>query len=127
LIPKLKSFYAQAEGIERVYGAENFAELGLPTSAQSDQAPDLVLAAKSDYCFTGDPGKSFVSSATGGTHGFLNSDPNMQAIFLAWGVGVPKGVGLGSITNRDVAPTIGRLLGIELKTARGREIPGIGQ
>jgi hypothetical protein len=59
--------------------------LGLPTSAQSDQGPDLVLAAKPDYCFAGDSGKSFVSSATGGTHGFLNSDPNMQAIFLAWG------------------------------------------
>jgi predicted AlkP superfamily pyrophosphatase or phosphodiesterase len=127
LIPKLRSFYAQAEGVERVYGVEDFAKLGLPTSAQGDQAPDLVLAAKPDYCFTSDPSQSFVSSAIGGTHGFLNSDPNMQAIFLAWGAGVPKGVRLDSITNRDVAPTIARLLGIELKTARGHGIPGIGQ
>jgi len=127
LIPALKSIYALAEGVERVYVAEDFAKLGLPTSAQSDQAPDLVLAAKPDYCFAGDPGKSFVSSATGGTHGFLNSDPNIGAIFLAWGAGVPKGVRLGSITNREVAPTIAKLLGIELKSARGRKIPGIGQ
>ena len=126
LIPKLKAFYAQAEGIERVYGAEDFAKLGLPTSAQSDQAPDLVLAAKPDYCFAGDSGKSFVSSATGGTHGFLNSDPNMQAIFLAWGAGVPKGVRLGSITNRDVAPTIARLLGIEFKSAKSAALPNFG-
>lgn len=127
LIPKLKSLYADAEGIAQIYGEEDFAKLGLPTATQSDQAPDLVLAAKSDYCFTSDPGKSFVSSATGGTHGFLNSDPKMQAIFLAWGAGIPKGVRLGSITNRDVAPSIAKLLGIELKTARGHGIPGIGQ
>jgi predicted AlkP superfamily pyrophosphatase or phosphodiesterase len=127
LIPRLASLYAQAEGVDGVYGKEVFEKLGLPTAAQSDQAPDLVLAAKPDYCFTGDLGTSFVSNATGGTHGFLNSDLKMQAIFLAWGAGVPKGVRLGSITNRDVAPTIAKLLGIELKTARGREIPGIGQ
>jgi hypothetical protein len=29
--------------------------------------------------------------------------------------------------NREVAPTIAKLLGMELKSARGREIPGIGQ
>jgi predicted AlkP superfamily pyrophosphatase or phosphodiesterase len=127
LIPKLKSLYAQAEGIERVYGVEDFAKLGLPTAAQSEQAPDLVLAAKPEYCFTGDLGTSFVSSATGGTHGFLNSDPKMQAIFLAWGAGIPKGIRPGSITNRDVGPTIAKLLGIELTTARGQAIPGIGQ
>jgi predicted AlkP superfamily pyrophosphatase or phosphodiesterase len=127
LIPRLKSLYAKAEGVAKVYGGEDFAKLGLPTPAASDQAPDLVIAAKPDYCFTGEHGESFVSGAAGGTHGFLNSDPNMQAIFLAWGDRVRKGVRLGPITNRDVAPSIAKLLGIELKTASGSEIPGVGQ
>jgi hypothetical protein len=46
--------------------------------------------------------------------------------FFAWSAGIPKGVRPGSITNRDVVPTIAKLSGIEWKAARGRGIPGIG-
>jgi predicted AlkP superfamily pyrophosphatase or phosphodiesterase len=126
LLPKLKSIYAQAEGIERVYGIEEFGALGLPTPMESDQAPDLVLAAKPDYAFSGDSAKSYITDAVGGTHGFLNSDPQMQAIFMAWGVGVPTGVQLPPITNRDVAPTIAKLLGLELKSAKSAALPDFG-
>jgi hypothetical protein len=42
----------------------------------------------------------------------------MQAIFMAWGAGVPKGAELGAITNREVAPTIAKILGIQLKSAK---------
>jgi predicted AlkP superfamily pyrophosphatase or phosphodiesterase len=127
LIPKLKSIYAEAEGIEKVYSSEDFAKLGLPTPDRSDQAPDLVLTAKEDYSFSGDPDKNFITNVTGGTHGFVNSDTKMNAIFIAWGAGVPKGVHLDSITNRDVAPTIAKLLGLELKGAQGHAIPEIGK
>ncbi|MBV9887161.1 MAG: alkaline phosphatase family protein [Acidobacteria bacterium] len=126
LIPQLKSIYAQAEGIERVYGVEEFGGLGLPTPAASDQAPDLVLAAKPDYAFSGDAAKSYITDANGGTHGFLNSDPQMQAIFMAWGAGVPKGAQLGAISNREVAPTIAKILGIEFKTAKAAALPKFG-
>jgi predicted AlkP superfamily pyrophosphatase or phosphodiesterase len=126
LFPKLKSIYARAEGIERVYGVEEFGALGLPTPMESDQAPDLVLAAKPDYAFSGDSAKSYITDAVGGTHGFLNSDPQMQAIFMAWGAGVPAGVQLGPITNRDVAPTIAKLLGLELKSAKSAALPDFG-
>jgi len=125
LITKMKSIYSRAEGIENIYQVEDFASLGLPTPKDSNQAPDLILAAKPGYFFSGDPGKQFVTDAVGGTHGYLNSDPQMQAIFLAWGVGIPRGIQLGSITNRDVAPTIAKLLGLALDTAQGRAIPGV--
>lgn len=125
LITKMKSIYSRAEGIESIYEVEDFASLGLPTPKDSDQAPDMILAAKPGYFFSGDPGKPFVTDAVGGTHGYLNSDPQMQAIFLAWGVGIPRGIQLGSITNRDVAPTIAKLLGLALDTAQGHAIPGV--
>jgi predicted AlkP superfamily pyrophosphatase or phosphodiesterase len=127
LLPKLRSIYASAEGIEKVYGVEEFAGLGLPTPAESDQAPDLVLAAKPDYAFSGDSAKTYITDATGGTHGFLNSDPQMQAIFMAWGEGVPKNSHLGAITNREVAPTIAKLLGLELKSAKAAALPNFGK
>ena len=49
----------------------------------------------------------------------------MQAIFIAWGAGIPKGVRLGNITNLDVAPTIAALLGLEMKQAKGHTIEQI--
>ena len=58
-------------------------------------------------------------------HGYLNSDPKMQAIFIAWGAGIPRGIRLGKISNLDVAPTIAAILGIELKTAKGHVIQSI--
>ena len=49
----------------------------------------------------------------------------MQAIFIAWGAGVPKGVHLNSISNLDVAPTIAALLGLEMKQSKGHAIQQI--
>src|SRR5258707_1365657 len=91
----------------------------------SDQAPDLVLAATPDYMFSKESDGEFVTPAEGGTHGYLNTDPKMQAIFLAWGAGIPSGIQLGDISNLDVAPTIAVLLGLELLHTRGHAIPEI--
>ena len=49
----------------------------------------------------------------------------MQAIFIAWGAGIPEGVRLGGISDLDVAPTIAALLGLEMKQAKGHAIPEI--
>ena len=49
----------------------------------------------------------------------------MQAIFIAWGYGIPNGTHLGSISNLDVAPTIAAMFGLEMKQAKGRAIPEI--
>jgi predicted AlkP superfamily pyrophosphatase or phosphodiesterase len=124
LLPKLSTLFRGVEGVEHVYTQEDFGKLGLPSPGQSDQAPDLLIAAK--------PGNVFASGvpdgkgeANGGTHGYLNSDPQMQAIFMAWGSGIKPGVRLGTISNLDVAPTIAVLLGIELTKATGRPLTGI--
>jgi hypothetical protein len=45
---------------------------------------------------------------------------------MAWGAGVPKGAQLGAITNREVAPTIAKILGIELKSAKAAALPNFG-
>jgi hypothetical protein len=126
VVASLRGIFANAEGVDHVYGVEDFPSLGLPTPEASDQAPDLVLAAKPDYAFTGDPEQEYITQVVaGGTHGFLNTDPKMQAIFIAWGAGIPKGVSLGKITNLDVAPTIAALLGLEMKQAKGHVIERI--
>jgi len=126
LLPKLRQLFTGVEGIDHIYGAEDFPQMGLPTRATSDQAPDMVLAAAPDYVFSNESEGSYVTEvAQGGTHGYVNGDPNMQAIFIASGAGVPKGVHLGSIANLDVAPTVAALLGLEMKNVKGHAIPQI--
>jgi predicted AlkP superfamily pyrophosphatase or phosphodiesterase len=124
LLPKLSALFHGVEGVENIYTPDDFGELGLPSPEQSNQAPDLLIAAKPGNVFAGGvpDGKG---EANGGTHGYLNSDPQMQAIFIAWGSGIKPGVRLGTISNLDVAPTIAALLGIELRNATGRPLTGI--
>jgi predicted AlkP superfamily pyrophosphatase or phosphodiesterase len=124
LLPKLSTLFRGVEGVEHVYAPEDFGKLGLPSPGQSNQAPDLLIAAKPGNVFaSGAPGGK--GAANGGTHGYLNSDPQMQAIFMAWGSGIRHGVRLGTISNLDVAPTIAALLGIELTNATGRPLTAI--
>jgi predicted AlkP superfamily pyrophosphatase or phosphodiesterase len=105
---------------------EEFSNLGLPLPEDSHQSPDLVLAAKPDYMFSGESEGDFITHIPeAGAHGFINTDPKMQAIFIASGAGIPKGVRLESIRNLDVAPTIALLLGLEMKQVSGRPIQEI--
>ena len=122
LAPKLSALFTGVDGIEHVYRREDLAGLGLPSPEQSDQAPDLLLAAKPGYSFaSGSPGGESGASHAG-THGYLNSDAEMQAIFLAWGNGIRRGVRLDHISNLDVAPTIAALLGIEMTNVTGHPL-----
>jgi predicted AlkP superfamily pyrophosphatase or phosphodiesterase len=126
LLPQLHQSFAAIEGVDQIYGTEDFANLGLPLPTASDQAPDLFLTAKPDYMFSGESEGELVSRVPdAGTHGYINSDPNMQAIFIASGVGIPKGVRIDSISNLDVAPTIAVLLGLEMKNVKGHAIQPI--
>ena len=128
LVPELIQMFTGVEGVEQVYGVEDFAKLGLPTPSQSNQAPDLVLAAKPDYMFANESeGDVITRLSAAGTHGYLNSDPQMQAIFIASGAGIPRGVQLGQISNLDVAPTIAALLGIKMRRTQGHAIEQIGK
>jgi predicted AlkP superfamily pyrophosphatase or phosphodiesterase len=126
LVPQLQEIFAGAEGISAVFGTGAFGKLGLPSREQSDQAPDLVLAAEPGYMFSDNSEGDFVTNAgPGGTHGYVNTDEQMQAIFIAFGAGIPKGIQVGTISNLDVAPTVAALLGIEMKGTKGHAIDKI--
>lgn len=119
LTARLKNYFARVPGVAHVYTGEEAGKLGIPAPGSTDQAPDLYLAAK--------PGYAFAWGATGavvrgvhparGAHGYLNTDPDMQAIFVASGAHIRRGIDLGTISNLRVAPTIARLLGVPLPAA----------
>lgn len=122
----LKRYFAALPGVAHVYTNADAQAIGIPASASTDQAPALYLVAK--------PGYAFEWGATGavtervnparGTHGYLNSDPDMQAILVAWGAHIRRGVNLGTISNLQVAPTIARLLGVSLPAATDAPLAG---
>jgi predicted AlkP superfamily pyrophosphatase or phosphodiesterase len=116
------------EGIADVIEPARYGELGFPLPKDNPQAPDLVLVGKDGYAFsniaTGDaaviepiPGRHNV-----GYHGYLSTDPKMNAVFVVAGRGVKRGGKVGVVDNADVAPTIAKLLGVELSGAQGKPL-----
>ena len=126
LVPQLIETFRNLEGVDRVIEPRDYAGLGFPDPATNPQMSDLVLAAKSGYAFAGAyDGNAVVDLAPGGSpgsHGYLATDPDMDAILLAWGYGIRPGVTLERIQNVDVAPTVAALLGLKMKGVVGREL-----
>jgi predicted AlkP superfamily pyrophosphatase or phosphodiesterase len=123
LLPKLKALYAKAEGIDRVLDGSEAPTLGMPTPAENQGMGDLILDAKNGYAFRNDVGGDLVAAPSvnyAGTHGYLSSDPELDAIFIISGHGIKKGVVMERMHNVDVAPTVARLMGITLPNPDGR-------
>lgn len=58
----------------------------------------------------------------GGGHGFLPELTEMDSSFFIAGPGIPAARNLGRIDMRDIAPTLAKLLGVELPSAEGRDV-----
>jgi predicted AlkP superfamily pyrophosphatase or phosphodiesterase len=105
-------------GVEAVFGAKEFGDLGLPAPADDATQGDLMLTAAPGWHFgdhaAEDPPPGPVYRAT---HGHLPDDPRLLAGFVAAGPGVAEGVRLGQLDALDVAPTLAALLGVTLPEA----------
>jgi predicted AlkP superfamily pyrophosphatase or phosphodiesterase len=126
LVPQLKTLLSSVEGVDHVYTAEEFVAHGLPSQAQTNQSPDLFLTAKIDYFFDEETtGPTVRTLPTSGEHGYLKSDPDMNAIFIAEGFGIRSGVKLGVIQNTEVAPTIAKILGLTMNNIQSTPLKSI--
>ncbi|MGA2117988.1 MAG: ectonucleotide pyrophosphatase/phosphodiesterase [Bryobacteraceae bacterium] len=125
LAPRAIEALKGAEGIDRIVGPDGFAALGLPQPDLDPQMSQLLLTARDGYSFSGATGGPVTAALPqqGGSHGYLASDPDMDAIFIASGYGVRRGAKLDKVANIDIAPTIAKLLGVALPTAKGKAIP----
>lgn len=124
---KVIELFRDREGIAAILTPEEFQKHGLPHPKDYTQMADLILVAKDGYGInataTGDD-YVITSETTLGTHGFLSTNPKMNATFIASGNAIQPGVTMDGMENIDVAPTIGRLLGVELK-ATGKPLTQI--
>jgi len=58
-----------------------------------------------------------VTTTKGGTHGYAPSDPEMLASFFMAGPEVGKGLSLGELDMRSIAPTVAAYLGFPFPSA----------
>ena len=123
---KLKSIFAGMPGIRAALTPAEAAKEGWPTPAQTDQAPDLLLYAADGYGFReGDTGDYVTPTKEVGDHGYPNSDPLMQGIFIAAGFGIQRKGEIPAFPNVDIGPTIAQLLHVSLGTVQGKPLTGI--
>ncbi len=125
ILTTIKARLRQVEGIAAVLEGDEVRKLGQAVPEEDPRAPDLWLSAQKGYAFsdtaTGD--QIVVSRASvGGTHGYLPDDPEMWAMCVIWGPGIPSGTSLGKIQAVDIAPTIAAILGLELPNVDGRAL-----
>jgi len=122
---RVAELFRDREGIAAIIAPAEFGKYGLPQPQDYAQMADLILVAKDGYGINATAvGDDYVitSDTTLGTHGFLSTNPKMNATFIASGAGVREGVEIGVVENIDVAPTIAKLLGVSLPTANGKPI-----
>ncbi|GLC28762.1 alkaline phosphatase family protein [Clostridium omnivorum] len=102
-------------GVERVFNNSDICKLG------ADRNAEFMLEAKEGYYFSNDwQGDNLIEvSKASGTHGYLPTKAALQTMFIASGSGVKKGINLRSMNMVDEAPTLAKLLGVELNDVDG--------
>ena len=119
LIPKLQAYFAAVPGVAHVYTNPEARALGIPSDTATDQAPQLYLTASPDFSFSDEAtGELSTTNPPRGQHGYLNTMPDMQALFVASGAAIRPGTKLGPVSNLRVAPTIAHILSLSLPDAK---------
>jgi arylsulfatase A-like enzyme len=129
--PRVLELLRDMEGVAQVIQPNGFAALGYPAPDKNPQMADFVLVPRPGHGFdnlaAGDDHVTPVTMTFGspGGHGYLSSNPNMNAAFVVAGRGIKRGAKLELVDNRDVAPTIAHLLGQKLPRTDGKVLTEI--
>ena len=128
LLARARQLLSGVEGIDSIVEPADFGKYGLPAPTATGQMGALMLTAKDGYAFTGDASEPAVADAPAGSlgsHGYVASDPDLQALFIASGKGIKPGVRLDTVSNLNLAPTIARLLNLQMPDAKEKPLSAI--
>jgi predicted AlkP superfamily pyrophosphatase or phosphodiesterase len=118
---------AAMEGVSGMWPAAEYGPLGLPAPAYHDQVADVMFEAAPGYSYGDDAAEGDEEHGPPkylGTHGQRALYADNAALFLAAGAGVRRGVALGTIRSRDVAPTVAATLGLRMDAVEGVTLDG---
>ncbi len=128
IIDRLRKFFEGSTGIGKVVGPEGLKDHGVADPSVDPHAPDMFLFAADGYAFTDKAGGDAVlldASDKKGTHGHDEHLPILHATFVACGAGIQSGARPPLISNTEVAPTIARLLNLDLKHSSGKPLQAV--
>jgi predicted AlkP superfamily pyrophosphatase or phosphodiesterase len=123
----LKTELASLEGVAGVWTPDEYAALNLPAPADDARAGDVLVEAAPGYMLS-DEARGDAEHGTPkyrGNHGQRPHYDDNHALFVAAGRGIRRGVTLGRITSRDVAPTLSTILALPPAPAEGRALTEI--
>jgi hypothetical protein len=127
VMAKVKKAMEGVDGVEKVCGPKELKAYGVADPKVDPHAPDMIIFTKMGYIF-GDTAAGAMSFRDKperlGSHGHDANFPELHATFVASGSGVRRGAKLGEISNTDVAPTVARLLGIQMNDVDGKVLAG---
>ena len=118
----------RSEGIvRRIAGPEDMHELGLPGYEESEYVRgQYLLISDIDSYLVADPSSASTTPRRRKTpahgHGYLPQHPRMYPSLVLSGAGVKRNMNLPHARNVDIAPTIARLLGLELGPVSGKAL-----
>jgi predicted AlkP superfamily pyrophosphatase or phosphodiesterase len=112
---------AAMDGVSGMWTADEYPALGLPGPDQHPQVADVMFEAAPGYAFGDDAAGEDEHGRPRylGTHGQRPTHPDNAAFFLAAGAGIARGVDLGAIRSRDVAPTVAAALDLPMEATEG--------
>ena len=111
---------AAMEGVSGMWPAGEYGALGLPGPEEHHQVGDVMFEAAPGYSYgDADGDDEHGPPKYLGTHGQRPLYEDNAAFFLAAGAGIRRGVSLGAIRSRDVAPTLAAILGLRMDAVEG--------
>ena len=129
-LPKLEKVFAELRGmpnIHRIVPPEEFHSLGQPRFEESPYAfGHYLILPDIDTYLVADPKdptmERRLKETPSHSHGYLPQHPRMYPSLVLAGSGIRKGQTIGHVRQIDIAPTAGRLLGLEMSNLGGRVI-----
>ncbi|WP_164682816.1 alkaline phosphatase family protein [Cyclonatronum proteinivorum] len=125
-IEEVAALFAQTSGIARVLRQDEFERYGLPNPGTHPHAGQLALFSE---CGTSmnialrtqtHPHDTIVPSIENdfalAHHGFFNECASMSGLFIGYGPGLQTETTVPAISIKDLAPTLGLLLGVPFET-----------
>ncbi|HEY4356175.1 MAG TPA: alkaline phosphatase family protein [Acidobacteriaceae bacterium] len=126
LTAKIRATFAASVATDSVPTDEEMASQGWPSRSDNTTAPDVVAYAKEGWTFGGSGGANGKAvEPQRGAHGYPNTRPLMQSIFIANGVAIRSAGEQPSFPNIDVAATIAQILGLPQTGMDGKPLTGI--
>ncbi|MEK6397562.1 MAG: ectonucleotide pyrophosphatase/phosphodiesterase [Terriglobus sp.] len=126
LTAKIKKAFAASPATDSIPTEAEIVAQGWPRPATYDTAPEVIVYAKEDWKFGGGKSNGSATEAVTGAHGYPNTRPLMQEIFIAEGAAIKPHAGeQAPFPNIDVAATIAKILGLSYSSMDGKPLTNI--